>query len=335
MPDIDGLARPLRDLRISVTDKCNFRCGYCMPREVYGRDHRFLEREEILTYEEIHRLARIFAGLGARKIRITGGEPLVRKDLTSLIAMLAGISGIEDMALTTNGVLLPHLAADLKRAGLMRVTVSLDTLDDETFRRMNDVGFSVRTVLDGVAAAADAGLRPVKINAVVVRGFNDRTIVDLARRFKGTGHIVRFIEYMDVGNTNGWRLDDVVTAREILERIHAELPLEPLEPAYRGEVARRYRYRDGGGEIGIVASVSQPFCGECTRARLSPEGMLYTCLFASAGHDLRGLLREGRSDAEVARAVDDLWRARSDRYSEIRSEATGSRLKVEMSRIGG
>ncbi len=335
MPASDKLGRPVRDLRVSVTDKCNFRCGYCMPREVFGRDYRFLERDEILTYEEIHRLARIFAGLGVRKIRLTGGEPLVRKGLMDLIAMLAGISGIEDLTLTTNGVLLREQAADLAKAGLKRVTVSLDSLDEEVFRRMNGAGVSVASVLDGIEAAAAAGLHPVKINAVVVRGINDRTIADLARRFHGTGRIVRFIEYMDVGNTNGWRLDEVVTAGEIFERISAELPLEPLEPAYAGEVARRWRYRDGGGEVGIIASVSRPFCGDCTRARLSPEGMLYTCLFASAGRDLRGPVRGGLSDAELERVVGEIWGAREDRYSEIRSAATGSRLKVEMSRIGG
>lgn len=318
-----------------MTDKCNFRCGYCMPREVFGRSYRFLDRDEILTYEEIHRLARVFAGLGVRKIRITGGEPLVRKGLTDLIAMLAGIPGIEDLTLTTNGVLLKEQAADLAAAGLKRVTVSLDSLDEEVFRRMNDADVSVASVLDGIEAAAAAGLHPVKINAVVVRGINDLMIADLARRFHGTGYIVRFIEYMDVGNTNGWRLDEVVTAGEIFERIHAELPLEPLEPGYGGEVARRWLYKDGGGEVGIIASVSQPFCGDCTRVRLSPEGMLYTCLFASAGHDLRGLLRGGLSDAELGRVVGELWRARADRYSEIRSAATGSRRKVEMSRIGG
>ncbi len=331
----DQLGRRLRDLRVSVTDRCNFRCGYCMPREVFGDAYRFLEREELLGYEEIARLVRIFAALGAVKVRITGGEPLVRRELPTLVRQLAGVEGVEDLTLTTNGVLLPGQAAPLAAAGLRRVTVSLDSLDDAVFRAMNDADVPVAAVLEGIEAAAAAGLRPVKINAVVRRGLNEEGVADLARRFRGTGHIVRFIEYMDVGNTNGWRIEDVVPARDILERIHAEMPLEPLEPAYPGEVARRWRYREGGGEIGIIASVTQPFCGDCTRARLSPEGRLFTCLFAATGLDLRGPLRSGTSDEDLRRLVASAWQARQDRYSELRSAATRGLPRVEMSRIGG
>ncbi len=331
----DQLGRRLRDLRVSVTDRCNFRCGYCMPREVFGDAYRFLEREELLGYEEIARLVRIFAALGAVKVRITGGEPLVRRELPTLVRQLAGVQGVEDLTLTTNGVLLPGQAAPLAAAGLRRVTVSLDSLDDAVFRAMNDADVPVAAVLEGIEAAAAAGLRPVKINAVVRRGLNEEGVADLARRFRGTGHIVRFIEYMDVGNTNGWRIEDVVPARDILERIHAEMPLEPLEPAYPGEVARRWRYREGGGEIGIIASVTQPFCGDCTRARLSPEGRLFTCLFAATGLDLRGPLRSGTSDEDLRRLVASAWQARQDRYSELRSAATRGLPRVEMSRIGG
>ncbi len=331
----DQLGRRLRDLRVSVTDRCNFRCGYCMPREVFGDAYRFLEREELLGYEEIARLVRIFAALGAVKVRITGGEPLVRRELPTLVRQLAGVEGVEDLTLTTNGVLLPGQAAPLAAAGLRRVTVSLDSLDDAVFRAMNDADVPVAAVLEGIEAAAAAGLRPVKINAVVRRGLNEEGVADLARRFRGTGHIVRFIEYMDVGNTNGWRIEDVVPARDILDRIHAEMPLEPLEPAYPGEVARRWRYREGGGEIGIIASVTQPFCGDCTRARLSPEGRLFTCLFAATGLDLRGPLRSGTSDEDLRRLVASAWQARQDRYSELRSAATRGLPRVEMSRIGG
>ncbi len=331
----DQLGRRLRDLRVSVTDRCNFRCGYCMPREVFGDAYRFLEREELLGYEEIARLVRIFAALGAVKVRITGGEPLVRRELPTLVRQLAGVEGVEDLTLTTNGVLLPGQGAPLAAAGLRRVTVSLDSLDDAVFRAMNDADVPVAAVLEGIEAAAAAGLRPVKINAVVRRGLNEEGVADLARRFRGTGHIVRFIEYMDVGNTNGWRIEDVVPARDILERIHAEMPLEPLEPAYPGEVARRWRYREGGGEIGIIASVTQPFCGDCTRARLSPEGRLFTCLFAATGLDLRGPLRSGTSDEDLRRLVASAWQARQDRYSELRSAATRGLPRVEMSRIGG
>ena len=330
----DRLGRPLRDLRISVTDRCNFRCRYCMPREIFGPDHAFLPRAEILTFEEIERLARIFARLGTRKIRLTGGEPLLRRELPTLIAMLRPIPGL-DITLTTNGALLAAQAAALAAAGLDRVTVSLDSLDDAVFRAMNDAEFPVAKVLAGIDAAAAAGLHPVKVNAVVRRGVNDHTIVDLARHFQGTGHILRFIEYMDVGRTNGWRLDDVVLAAEIVERIDAEMPLERLAPAYRGEVAQRYRYRDGGGEMGVITSVSQPFCGDCTRARLSADGRLYTCLFATQGTDLRAPLRAGWDDAALERSVRAQWTDREDRYSEIRSEATGDLQRIEMSYIGG
>ena len=329
---LDRLGRPLRDLRISVTDRCNFRCVYCMPKSVFGAEYRFLERKELLTFEEIARLARIAVGLGVEKIRLTGGEPLVRKDVERLIALLAPL-GVE-LTLTTNASLLAAKAEALAAAGLDRVTVSLDSLDDETFQRMNDVDFPVSRVLDGIDAAAAAGL-PVKVNAVVKRGLNDDGILALARHFRGRGHTLRFIEYMDVGATNGWRLDDVVPAAEIVERISAELPLEPAEANYRGEVARRWRYADGSGEIGVIASVTQPFCGDCTRARISAEGRLYTCLFGLRGHDLRALVRGGSADEELAGALAGIWATRTDRYSERRSEATVALPKVEMSYIGG
>jgi cyclic pyranopterin phosphate synthase len=332
----DALKRPLRDLRISVTDRCNFRCTYCMPKEVFGPGFAFLPREEILSFEEIARLSRIFVSLGVEKLRITGGEPLVRRDLEQLIAMLAPIPGLQDLTLTTNGSLLKKKAVALKAAGLQRITVSLDSLRDDVFMAMNDVRFPVRGVLEGIEAAAAAGLRPIKINMVVKRGVNDDDVVAMARHFRGSGHILRFIEYMDVGTTNGWQMADVVSAAEIVERIDAEFPLEPIDPNYVGEVADRYRYRDGAGEIGIIASVTRPFCHDCTRARLSAEGKLYTCLFASFGHDLRALLRDGRSDEEIHAAVARLWRRRDDRYSEIRTEQTShQRGKVEMSHIGG
>ena len=330
----DRLGRPLRDLRLSVTDRCNFRCPYCMPREVFGRHHPFLPRAEILTFEEMTRLTRIFRRLGVRKVRLTGGEPLLRHDLPDLVAMLAGVGGL-DLALTTNGTLLAEHAGALAAAGLGRVTVSLDSLDDEVFRRMNDVEFPVTRVLDGIAAAAAAGLAPIKINAVVRRGLNDRGLVDLARHFKGSGHILRFIEYMDVGTSNRWRPADLVPGAEIVRRIDAELPLEPIDPAYRGEVARRWRYRDGDGEIGVITSVSQPFCGDCTRARLSAKGELYTCLFAAAGTDLRAPLRDGATDGELEALIGSVWQRRADRYSELRSEETSGAERVEMSYIGG
>jgi len=329
---LDTRRRPLRDLRISVTDRCNFRCVYCMPSDVFGRDYRFLDRRELLSFEEIERLARVFVGLGVEKLRITGGEPLVRRDLERLIAALSALD--VDLTLTTNGSLLAQKAGALAAAGLRRVTVSLDSLDDEVFRAMNDVDFPVTRVLAGIEAAAAAGL-PVKVNAVVKRGVNDESIVEMARFFRGTGHTLRFIEYMDVGASNGWRLDDVVPASEIVGRIDASFPLEPVEAGYRGEVARRWRYRDGAGEIGVIASVTQPFCGDCTRTRLSAEGRLYTCLFGVRGHDLRALVRSDATDGDITAAVGAIWGKRADRYSEVRSERTAREPKVEMSYIGG
>jgi GTP 3',8-cyclase len=329
---MDRLGRPLRDLRISVTDRCNFRCVYCMPKEVFGRDYQFLPRAQLLDYEEITRLARAFVANGVTKLRITGGEPLVRRNVERLVEMLAALD--VELTLTTNGTLLPQKAQALADAGLSRVTVSLDSLDDAAFRALNDVDFPVERVLDGIEAAAVAGL-PVKVNAVVKRGLNDEGIVDMARHFRGTGHILRFIEYMDVGHTNGWRMDDVVPAREILGTISAEFPLEPVEPSYRGEVATRWRYLDGAGEIGVIASVTQPFCGACTRARISAEGQLYTCLFAVRGHDLRALVRSGASDADLDAAIASIWSRRTDRYSELRASNTVDLPKIEMSYIGG
>jgi GTP 3',8-cyclase len=328
----DTFGRPLRDLRISVTDRCNFRCVYCMPKEVFGRDHRFLERRELLTFEEIARVASVFTSAGVRKIRLTGGEPLLRRDLERLVALLAERD--VDLTLTTNGSLLPQKAQTLVDAGLRRVTVSLDSLDDEQFRALNDVDFPVRRVLEGIDAATAAGL-PVKVNAVIKRGVNDDQVVPLASFFRDQGHTLRFIEYMDVGHTNGWRLDDVVTAKEIVRKLDEAFGVEPVDAAYRGEVAQRWRYRDGRGEVGVIASVSQPFCGDCTRARLSAEGRLFTCLFAVRGTDLRALVRNGASDEELAAAIHGVWRKRTDRYSELRSEATEDLPKIEMSYIGG
>jgi len=332
---LDRRGRALHDLRISVTDRCNFRCTYCMPKEVFGRDFQFLPHRQLLSFEEITRLARIFIAHGVEKIRITGGEPLVRRDVEQLIAMLAPLPGLRDLTLTTNGSLLARKAGALKDAGLRRVTVSLDSLDDRTFKAMNDVNFPVDRVLEGIAAAAEVGLMPIKINMVVKRGVNDGGIESMARYFHGTGQILRFIEYMDVGNSNGWRLEDVVPAAEIVRRIDAVLPLEPVAANYRGEVATRYRYRDGGGEIGIISSVTQPFCGACTRARLSAEGVLYTCLFAGTGYDFRAPLRDGASDEQIADQLRGVWTARADRYSELRTRATSPAPKVEMSHIGG
>jgi GTP 3',8-cyclase len=333
VPVEDTLSRPLRDLRISITDRCNFRCVYCMPKEVYGRDYAFLPRRDLLTFEEIARLARVFAGLGVEKIRLTGGEPLIRRDVERLVEMLAAIPGL-DLTLTTNGALLAQKAESLRAAGLRRITVSLDSLDDEVFRAMNDVDFPVARVIAGIEVAASAGL-PVKVNVVVKRGLNEESVLPMARRFRGSGHVLRFIEYMDVGHTNGWRLDDVVPAAEIVAAIDGEFPLEPLAPRYPGEVAERYRYLDGGGEIGVIASVTRPFCGACTRARLSADGSLYTCLFATTGHDLRPLVRGPGDDEEIAAAIGEVWRVREDRYSELRSAATRDLPKVEMSYIGG
>ncbi len=329
----DTLGRPLRDLRVSVTDRCNFRCVYCMPKEVFGRDYQFLDRRELLSFEEIERLARIFAARGVEKVRLTGGEPLVRRDLERLIEKLASIEGL-DLTLTTNGSLLARQAQALRDAGLRRVTVSLDSLDDAVFSAMNDVDFPVAQVLEGIEAAAAAGL-PVKVNMVVRRGLNEDSVLPMARYFRERGHVLRFIEYMDVGHSNGWRLDDVVPAAEIVAAISEEMPLEPLLPNYPGEVANRFRYADESGEVGVIASVTQPFCGGCTRARLSAEGRLYTCLFAVRGHDLRAPLRGGASDEELHETIARIWRARTDRYSEIRSENTLDLPKVEMSYIGG
>ena len=329
---LDTFGRPLRDLRISVTDRCNFRCVYCMPKEVYGRDHAFLERRELLTFEEIARVAQVFVDRGVQKIRITGGEPLVRRDLERLIAQLSALD--VDLTLTTNGSLLPQKAQLLADAGLRRITVSLDSLDDAQFRALNDVDFPVDRVLEGIDAATAAGL-PVKVNAVIKRGANDDQIVPMARFFREQGHTLRFIEFMDVGHTNGWRLDDVVPAAEIIDMLDRAFGVEPVDPGYRGEVAKRWRYKDGTGEVGVIASVTQPFCGDCTRARLSAEGKLFTCLFAVRGHDLRALIRGGATDEELTAALANVWNSRKDRYSELRSEATESLPKVEMSYIGG
>ncbi len=330
----DTRGRPLRDLRISVTDRCNFRCTYCMPKEVYGRDFQFLERSQLLTFDEIHRLVRIFRGHGIEKVRITGGEPLVRRQLEKLIGMLAQEPDI-DLTLTTNASLLKQKAQALKDAGLRRVTVSLDSLDDAVFRAMNDVDFPVAKVLEGIEEADRVGLKPIKINMVVQRGVNDHSVPEMAKFFKGSGHILRFIEFMDVGHTNGWQMQHVVPSRELVKRIDAELPIESMDPNYRGEVAERWRYKDGSGEIGFISSVTQAFCRDCTRARLSAEGSIYTCLFATKGTDLRGLLRSGASDDEISVAIANIWRARADRYSEVRTAETVKLHKVEMSYIGG
>jgi len=340
-PSADKFDRPIHDLRISVTDRCNFRCPYCMPAELYGDNYQFLPRAELLSFEEIERLARLFVDLGVEKLRITGGEPLLRHELPSLIERLADIPGLRDLALTTNGFLLEKQASALREAGLRRITVSLDSLDEAIFGRMSGRGFGPQRVLAGIEAADRAGMRPIKINCVVQRGVNDHTLVDLARAFRGTGHIVRFIEYMDVGTLNGWDLSQVVTAAEIVERIGAAFPIEPVDSNYRGEVANRYRYRDGAGEIGIIASVSAPFCGDCTRARLTIEGKLVTCLFAADGTDLRTPLRSGASDDELRDLIDAVWSRRTDRYSEERAarsakgEASAHKARIEMYQIGG
>lgn len=335
----DRLGRRLRDLRISVTDRCNFRCTYCMPREVFGRDYAFLPQSALLSFEEITRVAGVFVANGVRKIRLTGGEPLLRKNLDRLVGMLAGLRSPAgerpELALTTNGALLRRQAAALRSAGLDRLTVSLDSLDDAIFRRMNDADYPVDDVLDGIEAARRAGFERVKVNMVVKRGVNDDGIVPMAAHFRGGPHIVRFIEFMDVGNSNGWRLDDVVPSAEVVRRIDEAFGLEPIAPNYPGEVARRWRYRDGGGEIGVISSVTRPFCADCSRARLSTEGKLFTCLFASHGHDLRALLRNGVDDAGLAAAIGAVWGARDDRYSALRSSATPGLRKIEMSYIGG
>lgn len=331
---LDTRGRLVKDLRISVTDRCNFRCVYCMPKSVFDKDYAFLPRGSLLSFEEITRLARLFAAHGVTKIRLTGGEPLLRRNLEQLIEQLVRIPDME-VTLTTNGVLLPRKAAALRDAGLRRLTVSLDSLDDATFRLMNDMDVPVADVLHGIDAAHAAGLGPIKINMVVKRGLNDQEILPMARRFRGSGHILRFIEFMDVGSSNGWRMDDVVPSGEVLQRIHADFPLEPIDPNYTGEVAERWRYLDGQGEIGVISSVTQAFCSSCTRARLSTEGSLYTCLFAQSGHDLRSLMRRGHSDAELSAVIGQIWSRRGDRYSELRSAETSGLRKIEMSYIGG
>ena len=335
----DALERRLHDLRISVTDRCNFRCTYCMPKSVFDRDYAFLPQRSLLSFEEIERVVRLFVAHGVEKVRLTGGEPLLRRHLERLVEKLSAIptagAGRLDLTLTTNGALLAKKAAALREAGLTRLTVSLDAIDDGVFRAMNDVDFPVRDVLDGIAAANAAGFEQIKVNMVVKRGVNDTQIVPMARWFRGTGHIVRFIEFMDVGASNGWRLDDVVPAREVLARVAEHFPIGPVDPNYPGEVAERWRYLDGAGEIGVIASVTHPFCRTCTRARLSTEGKLYTCLFATSGHDLRALLRGGHDDAQIAGAIGLLWQGRADRYSELRSAATAGLRKIEMSYIGG
>jgi cyclic pyranopterin phosphate synthase len=332
----DTFGRPMHDLRVSVTDRCNFRCVYCMPKEVFGSDYQFLPHKDILTYEEITRIVRVFVSCGVKKVRLTGGEPLLRREIETLIEMLADVRGLDDLTLTTNGSPLTKEKANaLKRAGLQRLTVSLDSLDDAVFQAMNDVSFPVARVLKAIDHAATAGLSPIKINMVVKRGLNEDSILPMARYFRGTDHIVRFIEYMDVGASNGWKLDDVVPAAEIVQMINAEYPIEPIDSSYHGEVAKRWRYQDGGGEIGIISSVTQPFCGSCTRERLSAEGALYTCLFATQGHDLRRLLRSGASDEEIKELLGSIWSRRNDRYSALRTAETMALPKIEMSYIGG
>jgi cyclic pyranopterin phosphate synthase len=331
----DTLGRPIRDLRISVTDRCNFRCTYCMPKEIFNSSFQYLQRTELLSFEEIERVAKCFARHGVTKLRLTGGEPLLRTGIEDLVARLAAIPEINDLALTTNGALLARKAATLAAAGLHRVTVSLDSLDDTTFMAMNDVDFPVQKVLDGIDAGAQAGLGPIKINMVVKRGVNDTSVIDMAAHFKGTGHTLRFIEYMDVGATNGWELGDVVAAQTLVETLNQAFPIEPIAPAYPGEVATRWRHRDGTGEIGVISSVTQPFCGNCTRARLSAVGALYTCLFATSGTDLRQLLRQSPDDEALEQTVSSVWTHRSDRYSETRTSLTTGVTKVEMSHIGG
>lgn len=330
---LDTRGRAVRDLRISVTDRCNFRCVYCMPKEVFDKDYPYLARTELLSFEEIERIARIFVAHGVNKLRITGGEPLLRKDVEKLIERLAKLP--VELTLTTNGALLKQKARALRDAGLTRVTVSLDAIDDPTFRMMNDVDFPVARVLEGIDAAHAVGLAPVKVNMVVKRGTNDHAIVPMARHFRGSAHIVRFIEFMDVGSSNGWKMDEVLPSADVIARINADMPLEPIDPNYPGEVAQRWRYRDGSGEVGVISSVTQAFCSSCTRARLSTEGKIFTCLFATEGHDLRALLREGRSDDELASAIGAIWQQRGDRYSEIRTAETAAARKIEMSYIGG
>jgi GTP 3',8-cyclase len=331
----DGLRRELRDLRISVTDRCNFRCSYCMPKEAFGTDYAFLARAELLTFEEIVRLAKIFRAHGVEKLRLTGGEPLLRNGIERLIEMLATELPDVVLTLTTNGSALKAKAKALKAAGLTRITVSLDALDEATFQAMNDAGYPVAKVLEAIDAATTAGLAPVKINMVVKRGVNDTQVVDMARHFKGSGNIVRFIEYMDVGTTNGWKMDNVVPSAEVVRVIDQVFPCEPAHANYHGEVAKRWRYKDGSGEFGVISSVTEAFCSSCTRARISSDGTMYTCLFASKGHDLKSLLRGGKSDQDIYDAIATVWGKRDDRYSEIRTSETAKERKVEMSYIGG
>ncbi len=333
---LDTLSRPIRDLRISVTDRCNFRCTYCMPKEVFNSDYEFLRRDDLLSFEEITRISKVFATLGVKKIRLTGGEPLLRKNIAILIEQLSKIDGIEDISLTTNGVLLTeNIAQQLKDAGLKRITISLDALDDETFKAISDVSFNVDKVLDAIDIADSVGLSPVKVNMVVKKGINQHAIVPMAKHFHGSEKLLRFIEYMDVGSTNDWQMNDVFSAKEIINEINRELPIEPADANYKGEVAKRWRYKDGGGEIGVISSVTQPFCQSCTRARLSAEGKLYTCLFATKGKDLRHLIREGADDNHISEVISAIWKKRSDRYSELRTSETVLLPKVEMSYIGG
>ena len=335
VPILDKFQRPLRDLRVSVTDRCNFRCPYCMPAEIYGERYQFLPRNDLLTFEEITRIVNITVGLGVKKVRITGGEPLVRQDVEKLVSMISRINGVEDLAMTTNAYLLSGMAQTLKDAGLHRITVSMDSVDDDVFQRMNGRGFGTAKVMNGIDSAKRAGFNPIKINAVVQKGINDHTLVDLAKWCRDNGHIPRFIEYMDVGTLNEWKLDEVLPASEIVRIIGEELPVEQLDPAYVGEVARRYRYLDDKGEFGVISSVTQPFCGDCTRLRLSPEGRIVTCLFAETGTDLREPMRNGATDEQVSDIIQGTWRVREDRYSEERTTMNEPRRKVEMYHIGG
>ena len=335
VPILDKFRRPLRDLRVSVTDRCNFRCPYCMPAEIYGERYQFLPRNDLLTFEEITRIVNITVGLGVKKVRITGGEPLVRQDVEKLVSMISRINGVEDLAMTTNAYLLSGMAQTLKDAGLHRITVSMDSVDDDVFQRMNGRGFGTAKVMNGIDSAKRAGFNPIKINAVVQKGINDHTLVDLAKWCRDNGHIPRFIEYMDVGTLNEWKLDEVIPASEIVRIIGEELPVEQLDPAYVGEVARRYRYLDDKGEFGVISSVTQPFCGDCTRLRLSPEGRIVTCLFAETGTDLREPMRNGATDEQVSDIIQGTWRVREDRYSEERTTMNEPRSKVEMYHIGG
>ena len=335
----DALNRPIRDLRVSVTDRCNFRCIYCMPREIFGPGYKFVPRNDLLKLEEIARITRLFSGHGVRKVRITGGEPMIRRNLERLIEMLRGIDGITDISMTTNASMLTLKRAEaLRAAGLNRINISLDAIDEETFQRVNDVDFPVAKVLEGIDNAHVAGFDAVKVNAVIRRGYNEHSILPLAQHFHGTGTVLRFIEFMDVGTTNKWNLEEVIPAAELVEIIGKAMPIEALQPNYQGEVAKRWRYSDGGGEVGFITSVTQSFCGDCSRARLSAVGKVYTCLFAGTGHDLRGMLRAGASDEEISRFIGRIWSQREDRYSELRGQipvTAETAPRVEMSHIGG